>query len=226
MTQLMQSHTEQVRIRADVPALRIVQMHIARNRLRIRIHRIERMRQDPSRSIKGIRIAMSISGPQNIHRLRRGRARSSRPCDLRHARPLRHRPRDLRLRRRRVQLRGHVAVVIEYRRRSQPRPVPSIAVSRNRLRCRAIARQRADAWSHRQSPRQLVRRRKNIRHRIQLRQTPHQRHVTRLNHQVMRPKIRILTQHPARIQNYSPSLVQIYVGIKFHQQIPTGIRLV
>lgn len=59
MPQLMQGDTVQIDIRAHAPRLVIIEVHIPRNRFRIRSRRIKRMRQDISRPVERIGISMT-----------------------------------------------------------------------------------------------------------------------------------------------------------------------
>ncbi len=77
---LVQCDAEHIDIRADLPTLIVVEMHIPGNWLHIHRHRIEGVRQDAARAIKRIPVSVRSTckqhrqglGPDGIGGLRKG----------------------------------------------------------------------------------------------------------------------------------------------------------
>ena len=102
--ELVQRDAEQICVRADVPAFRVIEMHVAGDRFGIRRSGIERVGQDTARPIERIGVAMRASGEKNVDRLRpRGTDRWG-PGHLDGVRPLTHGSHNLGLSRRGRQL--------------------------------------------------------------------------------------------------------------------------
>jgi hypothetical protein len=62
----VQGHAEKIGVRADMPALGIVEMHVARERFGIGRRRVKGMSQDSTRSIEWIAVTVRVAGEQNI----------------------------------------------------------------------------------------------------------------------------------------------------------------
>ncbi len=130
---LMQGDAEHIHIRSNFPAVIVVEMLVAGNRLRVERIRIERVRQHSCRAGKRISIPMCTAGKQHGQRPRPGGIGGLSKRNLHILSPFRVSALDFRFHRIRRLLLGNIDEGIAQIGASQPRPIPSIAYQRNSL---------------------------------------------------------------------------------------------
>ena len=109
MPQLVQRHAEDIRVGSDIPGLIHVEMHVARDRLRVRGRWIKGVGQDRAVRTERPRVAVVTAREDYIDRGRRIRVRSLLPGDLDHLGPFSHGAPDFRFGGAHRQLRAHRA---------------------------------------------------------------------------------------------------------------------
>ena len=106
MPGFVQSDAEQVRVHPHAPALAGIEMHVARQRFRVRRRGIEGVGQDAARPVERVAVAVCAAREQDGDGARRGRASARREADAGVTRPFAEGPLDFALRRGRIQIPG------------------------------------------------------------------------------------------------------------------------
>src|SRR5271169_4032669 len=104
----MEGHRVYVGIGPNLPALVVIQMHVARDGFRVWRRGIEGMSQNPAGPVERKRITVSSTRKQDVHGSKRLRVGPAYEVYLRNVRPLIEGSEDFRLRRGRREFFGHL----------------------------------------------------------------------------------------------------------------------
>ena len=219
VTEFMQRHAEQVRVRADLPGFISVEMHIAGDRLRIWGGGIKRMRENRGAG-KRKAVSMIAAGEENVDGLRSGCVRALLPRNLNDVGPLRHGPLDGRLRGARRELIAKLAEDIANRGGVMVRSSPARTVGRDQLSGDAEWSKRVRVGTRWRASDQIVPGREDVGYGVLCSQLLNHRErpiwIAGMDHQVLGMEVWIFHQLDSQTLNHAPGIVQVDVPVNLH----------